>query len=348
MKKLSTMLLSGLTTTLLLTGCGGGGGGSTTTTTTTSTKATYTGAATAGDFANYSVESDGTNFKIKYSVKGKVFGDKSGEIDVQNMYENVFFKDAYNDYYFISGSLGMAKVKFDTATAYVVGLNIPQTAITADVLSNVVNKTYNIADLDSDTGAFSLKLLDVNTTDVNSLSGTWTLHEVTGDISGTWKVNNNYIEFYNSNNELEANVVLKPGESRSGIIIDKVDGGFAIGLEAKPITETEIGTSTFYYFDQTSSYSCFGKVDVNGVNFTYSDTWCEDGARDIDVSGTLKLNPQIDPDNDPSTDNNVTLNGLAKVDGANIYIFYDAKDGYYIKINLDQYEFSLGSNKPLQ
>jgi len=346
MKKLG-LAVSGIALALL-TGCGGGGGSSSNSTPTV--KASFSGAATAGDFATYSVVSDGSQLKLKYHVTGNAFGDETGEIPLYNKYKNVFFTDGDDDYYFLSGSLGMAKVKFDTANAFVVGLNLPQKPITVDELSKIVNKTYNIADLYPDNGTFSLELLDINSSDVNTLSGTWTLHKSDGNVSGTWKVNNTYLEFYDSNNSLVDNVVLKPGVSRNGIIIDKVNGGFAIGLEAKPITAADIGSSRFYYYDETDTYSCFGEVDVNGTDFNYTDTWCDDNEPDINVSGTLELNPQYDPDNNPATDNNITLYGMAKVtiDGNDCYIFYDAKDGYYIKLNTNNYELSLGSNKPLQ
>jgi len=311
----------------------------------------FNGAASEGDYATFSYDSE--NGKITYTLSGNVFGNVSGSREIENVYGNVFFKDKDGDiYYFFSGSMGVAMIpevnaSDPTQVAYVVGLQQPQKEITQNDLNLIVNKTFNYIEFDDSDVYFSI--IDINSSNTANLNGTW--RDYVDGSTGTWEVNGTHLDVFDSNGNKIANVVIRAGSSRAGIVVDNVDGGFGVGVEAKPLSNDDL-KGKFYYNDTGDDYECFGTVTVDGSAFNYKDEWCSDG--DVESgSGTLVLNPTIDPDNNSSTDNNVTLNGIAQVKDENgnltdEFVFVDPEAGYYISVDMGSGELSIGSNKPLK
>jgi len=313
------------------------------------TNVNYNGAARRGDYATFSYDKK-TN-TVTYHVKGNAFGDANGTREIENLYGNVFFKDKNgSNFYFFSGSLGVAVIPMnndENNISFITGLQIPEKNLTASDLELIANKRFNYMEFNSTTISFGF--IEINSTNVNDLNGTWSDFE--NNDSGIWEVNGSHLDVKESNGTKVANVIIRPGVSRSGIVVDLVDGGFGIGVEAKELNTSEL-SGTFYYQNSGNNYTCYGKAVVNGNSFTYSDDYCvdENGTQinGDSGSGTLILNPSVDIDHDGTADLNLT--GLAEVNESNgsEFIFIDPEDGYYISIDMRDGDMSIGSNKPLQ
>ncbi len=307
-----------------------------------SASVTYSGAANAGDFATFTFDPE-TN-TLNYHVTGPVFGDKNGTLQMQNVYENVFYKDQYNNFYFFSQSMGVAMITFDDGTTtFVTGLQTPYTLDT----SLITNKTFNIVSID--TNGIGFDVIEINGS--NDTNGTW--RSVVSDDNGTWVKDGKHLVANDSAGSFIGNIIIRPPVvegGRAGIIVDE-NGGFALGVEAKPLEADEIN-GRYYYYDEGGDYMCYGYVDVNGTSYTFKDTYCSDGEPE-EGSGALVLNPSIDPDQNASTDNNITLNGFARLKDENgtltkTFVYIDPTAGYYVSVDMESGEINIGSNKPLK
>ncbi len=301
----------------------------------------FSGAASAGDFATFIFDKE--NLKLTYQIDGNVFSSQSGSRNLVNLFGNVFFKDKANDgiFYFISQSLGVASIPLANGEeAFIVGLQTPPKDITSTSLSLYVNKTYNYMEFTGD-GVIRFDRININRASENDLNGTWTT--LNGG-SGRWIVNGNHIEFYDGSDKV-ANIILKPGISRNGIIVDLIgntpsDRGFGIGIEAKPLKESEL-KGTFYYNNSVlrdEGEECYGKAIIDGTQISYEDSWCEDSDDKDQGVATLELNPTI---------NGVQWNGVAKLEDG-VYVFIDAEDGFYVLVDMQNGSLNIGSNKPIQ
>ena len=312
----------------------------------------FNGAARAGDYATFTYDSE--NSTITYHIKGNVYGNKSNTREIENLYGNVFFKDKNKSdvFYFFSGSLGVAIIpdvneSNASQTAFVVGMQQPDKNLTAADLDLIANKRFNYMEFDTD-GSIYFGVIDINSTNTSDLNGTWV--DYVDNTNGRWEVNGSHLDVFDSNGKI-ANIVIRAGTSRSGIVVDNVDGGFGIGIEAKELTASDL-RGTYYYFDSDSDGTeCYGKTTISADNngsFSYQDTWCTD-TDDIDSgSGTLVLNPTVIINR-----REVNLTGIAQVrdeDGnlTNEFVFIDPDDGYYVSIDRSNGDISIGSNKPLK
>jgi hypothetical protein len=283
---------------------------------------------------------DPKTLKLKYTVYNNLGTPvEEGDEQLVNVYKNVFFrfKNEPNEGAFISGGLAVGYYVEDNEVHYNIGLQYPERNLTAKDVEFFANKSYNSLFFDTD-GTIEFSRVDLNTTNPADLNGTWSSSD---GHSGTWVVEQSHIKFL-ENGDTVAIGFLRPGVSRAAIVYgDVTDGGFGIGLEAKPLTADEL-KGTFYYSDTEDNVTCFGYVNVNGTKFSYKDEMCTDNEPKSD-EGTLELNPTVTIDG-----TNVKLNGLAKVDGEDEYVFIDPVDGYYISINMETHSLSIGSNKPLK
>jgi len=298
----------------------------------------YHGISSGEGFLKFALDPD--TLKLKYTVYNNV-GEpiEDGEDQLINVYKNVFFrfKNETNEGAFVSGGLAVGYYVEDGEVHYNIGLQYPERNLTSKDVEFFANKSYNTLFFDTD-GSIEFSKVDLNTTNPADLNGTWSSSD--GD-SGTWVVEQSHIKFL-ENGSTVAIGFLRPGVSRAAIVYgDVTDGGFGIGLEAKPLTAEEL-KGTFYYSDTENNVTCFGQVNVNGTDFSYKDEICTDNEPESG-SGSLVLNPTV-----TINGTSVALNGLAKIDGENEYIFIDPVDGYYISINPDTHSLSLGSNKPLK
>lgn len=235
----------------MLSACGGGSGSTTTSTDTTVSTATttdYLGAATAGDFASFSMDSNGL---LSFSLSGVHFDGVSGQFDATNVVGGFYTAtvDGNPLGLFMSGNLGLAVLPDSGLnTPFIVGL-----ANSSIDTASIVDKDYiyigwvnnaavaNIVTLSSD-GTLAIKDLAEVAANEN---GDPTAPTIT---SGCWSAsaNGDYInvltgigqdcsavdETSTASNYLRA--VIKPGASRAGFVVDYADGsGFGIGLERK-------------------------------------------------------------------------------------------------------------------
>ena len=333
MKRVSLAIIA-IFTGIGIISCGGGGGSegnnSSSNSSTANSKASYTGAAFQGDLATFTF--DGKN--LTYHIQGPVFGDVNGTIQLTPIIqgETLVYKDKWDDYFYFSGNLGIAEVypsDSDIAT-YIVGLKDVKTPNIADI-AGTSGKNYIYLGV-SPSGEIEGYILTLKP------NKTWQLSDGT---NGTWTIKGNYIEAYDNNGNRVANVFIKPGKSRAGIVVDLLNGGFGIGLEQKPIKPEELtGTyQTYYYKPPTGNNSkeieCFGTLTVNGTHYVYKETWCSDGEPSQPIEANITINQLC---------NGKQVNGVACADGFDIFI--DPVDGYFIAINPITHEEAFGSSKP--
>ncbi len=328
-----------------------------------SEKQNYAGAANVGDFAKLSFDTE-TNI-LNYSMSGNVFGEQSGSLQLTNAYGNFYYDDNH-DLFFFSGSLGVAVMEVDDNITFVSGLQMEGNVSIEDV----INKRYIfVIFLPNKSGGFSAKLdmIDINAT-TGDTNGTWS--ELFGKY-GNWELSEDHIVIYNHEGDKTSNVVLRSGSSRVGFLMDVVDGGFGIGVEAKALTAAD-GHGTFKSMDHSfiDNSNCFGETtlapDTDGnVTFTWVDKYCQDEngnmqpvdpeAEDSNGTGRLLLNPTVTINGNP-----VTLTGAACVADENNssqcsgieFAFFDPEDGYFITVNTGDDEegtgepmVGIGSNK---
>lgn len=340
----------------LIAACGGGSSGTTPQTEPSQNlQGTYTGAATAGDFAIFTVS--GTT--LSYSLKGAIFGQIKDSIDIEPMFAEAgpythFWKSTSgNVAIFLSGNIGLAYVQNakDTQDAIVVGLK--------DVsnINNIIGKTFVYVDLRTN-GVDGCEI-KINGT-INDTSGTFDYTCLSGHSgTGCWKLNSqSNILTATVNPPKDANgnpdcvnwdgsnpteyVIAKPGNNRAGFVVDHTDGsGVGIGLERKAYS-TELNRDKVYTFE-TLSIDSSGKIcpaivtiSFDGVDWKYEwkSTYCNETAR-----GTLSLD-NVCP--------NTTYNGVicATDNKGNQYnVMFDPVDGYYIAISTDGTYIEIGALK---
>lgn len=265
---------------------------------------------------------------------------EEGNATLSPVYKNVFFKIDNNDdeMAFVTTSFAMSVYVDDNALHYNFGVQYPQKELSAVDVEMFANKSYNAFTFDT-TGGVEFSTIDINTTNPEDLNGTWS----EGSISGTWEVEGDHVNFF-YNGQLGAQAYVRAGAGRNTLVYATTDGDFGIGVEAKPLVESEL-KGTFYYddisFENGKIENCFGYVTVDGTKFSYKDEVCNGAEQG---SGTLELNPEV---------NGMTLNGIARViapDGTKTseYVIMNPEDGYYIAVDADSGEVSIGSNKPIK
>ena len=309
----------------------------------------YQGAATVGDLTYFKY--DPKNNMVAYNIVGPVFNNVyEGAIRVENVYNNMFFVDNYSNMYFFSKNLGMAITNINNAednganVAVSLGVKIPlQTNVNL-----AKNKRFNIIDLNS-SGDVSFKIMDFNiSADGNN---TWNSF----DANGTWGINddNSSFKFFDSEGNLTKHFAIKQPATLNGremIIVDNITGGFGVGVEAKPLTASDINGTFYYQRVQDDGVLCYGEATFNNNSISVTDKYCmqiggnPDPDSKVSYTKTLELNPVIDPDN------NITLTGLAKViDDTNAtYLFVDPKEGFLVEFDTNTKSITFGSNQPLK
>ena len=305
----------------------------------------FSGAASVGDFATFSYDKD-TN-KLTYEMNGSVFGAHNGAITLTNVNGNVFFKDSNDNFYFFSKSLAVAQIPVgDNNVSYIAALQMPH----SDAIdpSLFVNKRFNYIEFNS-AGSPSFAIIDINATSPNDTNGTWTM--LPNNAYGTWELNGSHLDIKDARGTKIANAIIRPAtkeNGRAGFVLDMVSGGFGIGVEAKPLTDSEL-SGTFYYYNRDlntspayNHWECYGKITVNGISFQARDSWCSNGDTGGSFDDNLTLNPDVN-----LSGSNMTLNGIAKVSNTQ-YAFIDPESGYYISIDFSEPMISIGSNKSLK
>ena len=314
---------------IVLAGCGGGGGGGSVSGS-SNIGGNYTGAASAGDLAKFSFDGK----RVIYSISGPVFGNETGSIGLSPKIPGFLYTDDDGNYYYFSKNLGVAEIELDNGkTAYVVGLKDVKTPTVNEVAGNSGKKYLYLEITSNEIGG---ALLTVNP------DGTWTSDNGDETENGTWEIKDNYIVVKDNNGQVVANVIVKPGKSRSGVIVDLADGtGFGIGLEQKKLTTSDLtGTYNTYYYDPNSGIECFGTLKVSGGSASYQESWCSDGEPEKEeLSISISLNQLCD---------GTTLDGVACADvsnGKKFEMFIDPVDGYFIAVNPVSGEEVIGSTQ---
>ncbi len=319
-----------------------------------SNKVKFKGALNGGDYATFSFDKESKH--LSYSVKGKLFPNgKEGSVALTPLANTKsFYKDANDNFYFITKSLGIANVEIaNGVSGFVVGLQSPLESI--DV-AQIINKRYYTFYIKEDptVGVVAqLSMVELNASAANATVGTWRRFD-NDEIEehGTWELDGSKLKIKDENNNTVAYAILRAAgaHARVGFVMDFVDGGIALGVEAKAITPEQISGhyEIYNYEDYDNGHqTCIGNVDVNGNSFRYVMSQCS-GEDTEDVGepyvGTLILNPTID---------GITYNGLIKVNNdEDEFILMDNEAGYFISVitgennRLDS--ITIGSNKALQ
>ncbi len=340
----------------LMIACGGGSSGTTPQTEPSQDlQGTYTGAATAGDFAIFTVS--GTT--LSYSLKGTIFGQIKNSIDIEPMFAGTgphthFWKSKNgNVEIFLSSNIGLAYVQNakDTQDAIVVGLK--------DIsnINNIIGKTFVYVDLRTN-GVDGCEI-KINGT-INNTSGTFDYTCLSG-LSGTgcWKLDsqsNILTATVNPPKDINGNpdcvnwdgsnpteyVIAKPGNNRAGFVVDHTDGsGVGIGLEKKAYS-AELDQNKTYTFEiigiDSSGNICPATVTISFDGSSWKYEWKSTYCNEI-TSGTLSLD-KVCP--------NTTYNGVicATDNKGNQYnVMFDPVDGYYIAISTDGTYIEIGALK---
>lgn len=337
------MLTATIMSILLMTGCGGDKTPQTTASQSPQpSQGHYIGAASAGDLASFSV--NGT--QLDYNVSGIVFGNQSGTLSLNNYFGNFWYATSPLTDIFLSNNLGIARVLISPSTyAYIIGLK--QSSLN---VSDISGKEFLYIHMPASGTPKGFRLM----IDANQ---TFTATNITTSaiVTGCWKLDTDHLVaragFTDcstvTDNTADYRVMIKPGTSRSGIIVDYTNNnglgdGYGIGVEKKMLTTSEVtGTYQGYYYDPSSPGSTgFSEVTVSGNSFVWSDCNATTNTCTQTNSGTLMLNKLCD---------NTDMNGtLCATDGSGnqSQVFIDPVDGYYIAVDVTAgNRVEIGSNQ---
>ena len=294
--------------------------------------ATYSGAAAPGDFARYYIDS---NNILSYHLSGAVFNDISGELPIIPLTDNnIFFvADLGGGEYLklaLSNNLGIAIVPVgDGESTMVTALKVTGSTDT----TQIVNKNYIYAEISNEGVEGSLLRINAD--------NSYTLYFMDGSSeNGCWKVLNDHLVAKESSDcsdvndtSAEARIVIKPGVSRAGIVVDLVDGsGFGVGLEQKAIQNSEM-VGEFEAYETDGEKDNFYKIEVkNDDGFYYIATpyECNENGcvlnSDEATTGEIAINQLCDGTN---------IDGVMCVDlGYGLEYggigFIDPEDGYFM------------------
>ena len=267
---------------------------------------------------------------------------EEGKDTLVNKFNNVIFNlQDSKDLFFVSSALATHAYMDDGSVYYDLGFQMPKDEIDETLLSSFINKNYVLVYLEG--AAKFLGAIDLNSSDVSSLRGTYTFYTPESVESGEWSVDGKYLKFYESDGSLVAYGILRKGVSKNSIMLLSSDmSGFGLGIESKPISASDI-SGVYYYisydFDGSELVQCYGSVNVDSTNVTFKDEYCSNNEKE---SGNAKLvlNPNI---------NGIVYNGVAQIDGSDEVIFFDPETSMYMLIGTSEsYSLSFGTKKPIK
>ena len=312
---------------LALAACGGGNGDSST----QPPQGQYEGAATAGDYATLNVSGS----TVSYNLTGANFGPASGTLNLTQAFGDFWQSTSPALGVLLTDNLAVARVPVGGgAFAYVVGLQLegppdPNT---------IANKHYLYIEIKNDntTSGWDVHFLANGTFTASGIGG--------GSASGCWKpLGNHFVGKLNltdcsgvTDTSADYRFVIKPGSSRSGIVVDYVDGsGVGIGLEQVPLTAGDLtGTYSAYY--QEPGTADFSQVTVNGASFSWAR--CPSGSCAApSVTGTIVLNQLC---------SGLAYDGVACAtdNSGNTYnLLIDPDDDYYFAVGYSRSYLEVGS-----
>jgi hypothetical protein len=316
-----------------LTGCGNNNDGNTPEPQST----TYQGAATVGDYANFSVSGN----TVTYSSTGTVFGSQNGTMNISQIHGPFYEDSGSNTHLFLSDNIGIAKVPMGSSSGYIVGLQQPSAASA----SLIAGKTYLYIHINSN-GVPTGHKIDINA------NGTYSADSISGSTeTGCWKVwNSLFLVAKASTNDCSSvtdtsadyRIVIKPGTNRNGIVVDYVNGsGFGIGLEQKALVAADVASGVYksYYYNTANGSEGFGETTLTNGNFVWKDCDTSSGICTQTTSGTLAINQLCD---------GTPVQGVACATDANgdtFNVMLSPDDGYYFAIGDGNYHVELGSNQ---
>ncbi len=328
-RSISTTMLSGALA-LGLASCGGNDSR------TEPQLARYEGAATAGDYATLSVSGS----TLSYNLTGANFGPASGTAPLNPLFGN-FWRSTPPAPAFdvlLTDNLAVAKVPVGSGLyAYVVGL---QTEAPPNP-NSIANKHYLYIEVKNDntTSGWDVYIQDnagVKTFTATSIGG--------GSASGCWKPLGNHLVAKSNLNDCSAitdanadyRFVIKPGNSRNGIVVDYVDGsGFGIGLEQVALTASDF-TGVYDAYYQETGGDGFSRVTVNGANFSWAQ--CPGGnCLAPSITGSIVLNQLC---------SGLAYSGVACATDSNgdtYNLLIDPDDNYYFAIGYSRGYLEVGS-----
>lgn len=350
----------------LLASCGGGGGGSSegssnqNVTPSASYTGTYTGAASVGDFATYTVNGN----TISYQIKGYHFSNgKTGSFKIVPAFNNSNGNTHYwksedeNVAVFLSENIGMAFVKDNNSYFPVIGLR------EVSNIQSIIGKTFVYIDISNNYGlnGCEVTINNNNTFSLSCLNGTQT--------NGCWYIdtNNNKMIVTDDNAVVSNgcsnwdgsisgnlanyyNIVAKPSSNgRAGFVVDHMDGtGIGIGIEKIAYNDLtqEVGTDTLE-FETLGVYqteACYATVSVynctqNQCEYKWTPHVCIDLSRNEpnpsqEETGTLERNCYYD-----NSGSKVSYDGVLcaqNSNGGQYNVMFDKQSKMYIAIRTIQ------------
>ena len=322
----------------------------------------YNGAATVGDYAEFNLNYFSKEMSYKFS--GKELSNVQKNVKIYNLYRNMFYiGEDSSSFFFITRGVMISKIvnskgSFDVITLphnfekltikdvsknyniLVKGLNVNGVSYEAFVnLTITPNKTY------------LMYLKPFNSDNVLKLTGKW-------DFDSDDK-----LVLYDDNNQKVFYLKVKKGLNKNSVVLDGINGGFGLGVEAKDITRSDLKTYHYlniYPIDAKKTKVCFGYtneklINSNKIEIKETDEKCFI-ARSYPNKGVITFEqvsvnaPRIYTQvvNPVVSFNgvNVKLSGIG-IDTKNISIL-DGDNGFYINYSYDKNQAgSIGSDRGL-
>jgi hypothetical protein len=243
----------------------------------------------------------------------------------------------------VNGYSGGSSDTSDNNSTMIAGLKVAGEINT----TAIVDKNYIYTEITDDGIEAGILHIDQN--------GSFTIAYLEDNESGCWKALDDHIVVQSDtsncssvdDSNADAKVVIKPGESRSGIVVDLTEGGFGIGLEQKLITSEEMnGVYDAYAQDSEGDYFYNITISYDGSNFVYVATpyICDESGCSLsttpELSGNIKINKLC---------NDYDMPGVMCVDLGDGYEngalgFIDPEDGYFMLMSPTLRIFGVKSN----
>jgi hypothetical protein len=239
--------------TVTVISCGGGGGGSSSGSSNTSPayEGTYSGAASAGDLATFTV--NGT--QLTYHVWGSVFGNITGTLTlVPWAAGNGFFwkNDTEGVYLAVFKNVGVAAIDTENGTATVVGLHEPSNVTDFDFNRTFVfTWVYKENNGTQEVWKRANGLLSFNTT---AKTATFEFYpdETTKTYNYTVNTEANTIDILNGTDVVVHILYKKADTGNEFLVMDLAGGkGFGMGRDTTPLQPDETKTYKVYFYGES-------------------------------------------------------------------------------------------------
>ena len=324
---------------LAIVACGGGG---------SDPVQEFSGAASVGDFASFTVNGQ----TLSYQIDGAVFGSQSGTVNLQPLFGsslNTHFWSTQpgNGALFLGSNIAMAYFpSINNQSAVVIGLE------QSGNLASVVGRTFVYVDLPQNAAAVGCEV----TINSNQTATYSCLDQSSGALCWQTDTANNRLKIGSTGNNCSSwsgsnpiyYLVARPeANARASFVLDHVDGsGIGVGTERRTYYDADFAApTTFEFLRITSSGPCRYEVTVQDdgdssnslVNYSYDDSMAG-GCNEGSATGQLELNTYT-----AGSGSLVAYNGAITTTTGDSNIFLEPNGGYAIVLDTVTGDFDIGA-----